>query len=43
MQQETYQRSIGHKELDLLLKGILIEGQYNLELEHQSTGSCLLF
>ena len=39
MQQETYQRSIGHKELDLLLKGILIEGQYNLELERQSTGN----
>ena len=39
MKQETYQRSIGHKELDLLLKGIQIEGRYNLELECQSTGN----
>lgn len=39
MQSQTFQRSIDHKELDLLLKGVPIKGQYNLKYEPQSTGS----
>lgn len=39
MQSQTFQRSIGHKELDLILKGIPIKGRYNLQYEPQSTDS----